>query len=239
MKKLKLNLINKNKPSFLNNFSEILFSWEELEHLLNLRPFVNSKRFAFSMQPGSPRVHYNWKHEAWLTDVNSWPPTMIDEVINKYVVHLPDSSRANQKINNVCQQLEKKFNCPADAHIYFSVKGKDELPGFEEHFDRPSNLIIQVHGETRFKIWNKTTDESLLYSRDDFKIWKKHRDENLKDVKPVIDKVMKPGDAVWVPPFYWHRADSLTKRLSISFPIATDFHSPLSPSQDRHWIEIK
>jgi quercetin dioxygenase-like cupin family protein len=46
---------------------------------------------------------------------------------------------------------------------------------------------------------------------------------------------MQPGDLIFIPKNTLHEATSLSKRLSISFPIAE--HLDLPP-QDRKWIRI-
>ena len=49
--------------------------------------------------------------------------------------------------------------------------------------------------------------------------------------------MLSPGDIVYIPAYFWHRATSKTKRLSISFPSAAD--TSKINSQDREWLNIE
>lgn len=199
---------------FPNAFSHIL-SWEELESLLNLRPFLNNKRL-FLITPET----YTWYNQEWLTDIDTYPAAVLAEALKKHMCFIIDASRVNQNINNICQELENIFvSSAADAHIYFTVA--DELDqGFGIHWDYSHNLIIQTEGETKFKVWDKTGESMRLDSIPE---------------EPLIDVVMKPGDAICIPRLYYHQAISLTKRLSVSFPINVNANLP---SQDRTWIKF-
>ena len=95
--------------------------------------------------------------------------------------------------------------------------------GFGIHSDGSHNLIVQVEGKTRMEIWDiKDIDAK----------------NNIKclDILPVIDVIMKPGDCVFIPKRYWHKASSKMKRLSVSFPSCPDID--VSNAQDRVWINI-
>lgn len=191
-----------------------LFSWSELESLLNLRPFVNDKRFTIVNDN-----NYEWDYCSWLTDVNSFPPNIIQEVIKQNVCYLKDCSRVNKQVNSVCKELERVTDLPTDAHIYFSITETD-VKGFGTHWDYSHNLIVQVEGETHFRVWGETPDKTnrVIESKDD----------------PQLNVIMRHGDAIFVPAYVLHCATSVTQRLSISFPMTMDekFH------QSRDWIVL-
>ena len=50
-----------------------------------------------------------------------------------------------------------------------------------------------------------------------------------------MNVVLNPGDVIFIPKFMVHQAISLSKRLSISFPMSVMLDGT---SQDRHWIKI-
>jgi hypothetical protein len=202
---------------FKNKIKDI-FSWSELEHLLNFRPYINNKRFI--MANCFNYEDYVWRNEAWLTDVNSWDPDVLSKAIKKHVCGIVDASRVNPKINQICKELEEHFNLTTDAHIYFSLIKKHK-EGFGAHWDKSDNMIVQVEGKTRFKVWNKT-NESVTDKKD------------LKKESIILDEVLEKGDVIWIPSHVWHEAISLEKRISISFPC---FKSSL-PSQNRKWIKL-
>ena len=114
---IKDKILQCNPCYFINAFPKI-FSWAELESLLNLRPFVNNKRFKVINDR-----QYQWGLEGWLSDSNTYPPTLLEEELKKYVCYFSDSSRVNAAVNNICKELEELFlNSCCDAHIYYCCK---------------------------------------------------------------------------------------------------------------------
>lgn len=211
-----LEKIKELKPAHFQNAFSKFFTWQELENLLNLRPFVNAQRLTFLKDD----ARYEWPRQTWMTDVNCYPPTLIDQEIKGYHAYLSDASRVNKDVNAICDQLETALKGCADAHIYFNLT-EDGRRGFGIHWDFSHNLIVQMEGETQMQIWN----EEVMGARN----------MTMLQESPVIDVVMKPGDAVFVPMRTYHCATSLSKRLSVSFPISYD---DSTPCQERHWIKI-
>ena len=183
-----------------------IFSWEELERLLNLRPFVNHKRFHILNDK-----NYTWHNPGWASD-NSYPPSLIQEEIKKYVCYLSDCSKVNKEINELCKLIEDQTGSEVDAHVYFSFVYQDQDIEKYIHKDKSNNLIIQIDGETSFKVWDKE-QTNLLY-----------------------DIVMRAGDVLYIPAGYWHGALSLSRRLSISIPVSPH---QVELREDRHWIQLK
>ena len=162
-----------------------LFTIKELECLLNLRPFLNKERLVLTEDKS-----YSWFGYSWQTDKDTVPASIIKQIIKKDVAYIRDAGKANEKINNMCKELEIIFNRPVDCHIYFSFKKNVE--GFKKHNDQADNFIVLCEGEMKVEVWS---DE-------------------------VVTKIMKPGDYVFIPKNIDHRITPLTdKRLSCSFPI--------------------
>ena len=148
-------------PHFGRGISK-LFSFKELEHLLNLRPFVNTARFIPVFEEGE---EYSWRNTSWSSDNNSWPIPIVSKLLNKTTAYLKDCSRVNYKINSFCEKLEKMFNCPVDCHIYFSFK-KNAL-NFGRHNDKNDNFITVINGSIQCEIWhNNKVLKSVLKSGD-------------------------------------------------------------------------
>lgn len=207
-----INILTKkfdySKPQLIKSFSDNIFSWKELENILNLRPFLSMKRF-FYIAP--TEEVFNWPNESWLTDVNTYPPTLVDNLIRTKTCYIIDCSRINEKINSICSLLEILTKKPVDAHIYFTLNEKSK--SFPPHKDENDNIILQVEGESNIKVW-------------------KNNDVN---TKPVIDVILKKNDAVYIPNNMYHQAISQSKRLSISFAMG---NANLTKSQERYWIKI-
>jgi len=139
--------IKKLKPFFKKNILPDLVTWNEIERVLNFRPFVNNNRFHILSNK-----KYNWPSGGWLTDNNTYPADIILSEMSKYVCYIQDCSRINKKINDVCQQLENTLNIPTDAHIFFSLN-KINLKGFGKHNDAQHNLIVCVDGSFIIKVY--------------------------------------------------------------------------------------
>ena len=142
-----INNLEENKVSF-GSIKEKLFTFKELETLLNLRPFTNNKRFIFIK---SADRTFGWHNNCWATDQNCWPISLIKKLTKEGTCYLIDCSRANLKINNVASQLEKKFNSPVDCHIYFSLYRNSA--SFKKHKDMAHNFIVACEGEIKFEIF--------------------------------------------------------------------------------------
>lgn len=188
-----LNKILLFKPFYEKNVLENIYSFNELENLINLRPFMNDKRVYILNNE-----KYSWNTGDWLTDNNTYPPDLFHNILKKNVVYLRDCSRVNSKINYICKQLEDKTNFPTDAHIFFSLKEKEtDLLGLGKHKDTQHNLVLVVEGSFNCKVWLNNNEEI-----------------------PLIDIEMKKNDIIFVPAGFYHQVIPYTKRLSISFPMA-------------------
>ena len=211
-----LNKVKQRTPFFQKQaINSNIFSWAELEGLLNLRPMVKVDRFFINFIRSDLRPTYNWINPNWATE-NAYPASLIQEEIKKYVCFLIDCSKANRSINEICAQLEDVSKAATDAHIFFSFITKDLSFDQYVHKDVSDNLIVQIDGKTNFKVWD------TICPREHFN-------------KPVLDVVMEPGDIIYIPKDIWHGAFSLTKRLSVSFPMAV---SAPAAMEDRHWISL-
>ena len=178
---------------------------------------------------GNPR----WKADGWSLNPYTVPPSLLKTLIQKNHGHLVDCSRISESVNEFSKTLEESYQTPAavDAHIYFDLT-ETLTDGFQIHFDNPDTLIVQMEGRTKFEVWDNKQFSCDL----------NNRHKSLVDLPgdPIIDVVLEPGDAIFIPRLTYHRAKSLTKRLSISFPIARKewTMSPEFSMTDRHWIKL-
>lgn len=210
----KKKIINclKNKIPFSQKklFKNKLTSWKEIEQLINCRPFVNSARFKIPLG-----YSYNWNFEQWLTDVNTYPPSIISKIIKTHWFYLIDCSRINKKINNVCKYLETITDMPTDAHIFISNKPSKNFDNksFGRHKDTQDNLIVSVEGSQKIALYKKDNPTEIEF-----------------------EKTFKPGDAIFIPAGRFHKITGLEKRMSISFPMI--LNSNTFPKQEREWITL-
>ena len=192
-----------------NAIDPSIFSWNELERILNLRPFVNSSRLRLLNSKS-----YRWIAGWWLSDRDTYPPKLLHKEVKNCVSVLHDCSRINESINSLCGELEKITNFPTDTHIFFSFRKGEE--GLNAHQDDSHNLILLLDGMVYFKIWGKDDPLDKYYD-------------------PSVDVDMSSGDVVYIPANVYHQSTPLSdKKLSLSFPMSISG----GICEDRHWITL-
>ena len=210
------------EPKFIKQYHPELFSWKELEYLINIRPLMTQKRSKILFEE---ETYFKWRSTGWQKDKNCYPPTLIRKLIEENICYFTDMSRCTEKINAFAKSLEDEYEHQTDAHIYMCRNIELEHP-FGAHFDTSHNVIVQCEGTTNFKVWNGVDPKSN---------YTKMTPEELPG-EPVLDVEMEPGDAIWIPMYHPHLATSRTKRLSVSFAINKN---PLKEGfEDREWVRI-
>ena len=202
------------KPKYKKSAFKSLFTWKNLETLINIRPLMSLERVVI------PAVHqsFRWNYDNWMINPQTYPAKLLRELIEDNVCYFQDMSRYTEELNSFASSLEDEYNESVDAHIYVCRNTKIKHP-FGIHFDQSDNVIVQCEGTTNFKVWNevdKNVDRSNM---------------NISD-NPILDVDMNSGDAIWIPKYYPHLATSATPRMSVSFPISGD------NLQERDWVKI-
>jgi|TARA_B100001094_G_C17853887_1_gene634023 hypothetical protein len=204
----------------IKNLYKNLLTWEELEYLINVRPLLTYERVHFG-----GKDNCKWEDTAWCLDNDCFPPSTVGDAIRNGVCYFLDMSKSTEKINRLCKVFERKYQKPVDAHVY-ACKNLDAVHPFGTHFDYNNNIIVQCEGVTNFKVWYdwlcdpKGDNGNLTLTED-----------------PFIDCDLEPGDAIFIPAFFPHRATSITERLSVSFPTEINSDSELK-FEDRTWIKL-
>jgi hypothetical protein len=208
--------IKNNRPYYIPDAIHTIFSWQELENLLNLRPFASTSRLTILSNET-----YSWRASDWSSDFNCYPPSLLNILLKEHVAYFRDATRVNKHVNEIAKDIEDLTGLTTDAHIYFALNTKGKSFGI--HNDINDNMIVQIEGQTNFKVWDIKAEEDGPNNIDSLE----------KD--PIIDVTMKPGDVIGIPRKYWHSAISQTPRMSISFAM-----SPCAVKQfeDRNWINI-
>jgi len=183
-----------------------LFTWKELELLINQKVYLVPERCKID-----DCEIIKWPISRWDVNPNEMPPNLFYQHLeNKTgVFYFRDMSKYKFQFNEICKELEEKHRRPFDTHIFVHYNNLDVPHPFGCHWDTQNNVIVQCEGETHWKVWqqinpNDYPDETGAGSL------------NLKS-KPILDVVLKSGDALWLPQYYPHEAKSKTKRMSISF----------------------
>jgi|TARA_R100000742_G_C4266958_1_gene85100 hypothetical protein len=133
-----------------------LFSYEELERILNLRPFMSVNRFKVC----NSVEKFTWANNIWSTDKYCWPSDVIEKLTKDQTCYITDCSKINKRINIIAQHLENRFKKAVDCHIYFSLNRKANH--FKKHKDKSHNLIVASEGVIKVKIFSETVIEKVL-----------------------------------------------------------------------------
>tara|TARA_B100001059_G_scaffold234351_1_gene276682 strand:- start:12204 stop:12899 length:696 start_codon:yes stop_codon:yes gene_type:complete len=113
----------------------------------------------------------------------------------------------------------------ASMHIYAGLK---DCKSFKIHEDYANNFIVQVDGETHWRVYNNRASNIVGQIHE----WSLTHD----DLDCAIDVTMKPGDVLYIPARCYHHAQPSGKRLSVSIPMQHGY--PHLKPRDRHWYEI-
>ena len=214
------------ETKYVEGYIPHLFSWNELSNIINIRPLLTGQRVQL-LDP--EKREFNWLVSGWNHDPNCYPPSLIRDLLNEMVVVFTDMSRATEKINDFANSIENTYQRNVDAHVYVCRNPELEHP-FGAHIDGAHNIIVQCEGETNFKVWDKVENgEKLLEEKKNVKM--------KIDDAPILDVIMKPGDAIWIPLHYPHLATSLTPRMSVSFPFTPRGLMSIA-HEDRNWISL-
>ena len=131
---------------------------------------------------------------------------MIENFLEESTCFMPDCSRASEKLNYICAMIETLVGVPTDVHLYFS-RYKTAPNYFGIHKDVTHNLIVQLEGTTKW------TCGSRPYFGAEVNVERYYDDDS------VIEETLEPGDCIFIPAFVFHRPESITKRISASFPM--------------------
>tara|TARA_B100000945_G_scaffold258397_1_gene216109 strand:+ start:572 stop:1198 length:627 start_codon:yes stop_codon:yes gene_type:complete len=205
------------KVHYEANYWDDLFSWKDLERLINIRPLMTTDRVNILGDEGGLK----WSNTGWTKDPNCFPPSLIKDALDKNIIFFSDMTKCTKKVNDFSKMLEKEYRLQTDAHIYVCRNTNIEHY-FGAHFDWSDNVIVQCEGETNFKVWDKVKDRE----QQPYKM-------NITE-DPILDVVMKPGDAIWIPRYHPHEAISRSIRLSVSFPMYNFGHF----FEERKWISL-
>ena len=141
------------KVHYEANYWDDLFSWKDLERLINIRPLMTTDRVNILGDEGGLK----WSNTGWTKDPNCFPPSLIKDALDKNIVFFSDMTKCTKKVNDFSKMLEKEYRLQTDAHIYVCRNTNIEHY-FGAHFDWSDNVIVQCEGETNFKVWDKVKD---------------------------------------------------------------------------------
>jgi hypothetical protein len=110
------------------------------------------------------------------------------------------------------------------AHTYYMFLGGEGQRTLL-HNDQPCNFYVQVSGEKKWTLFSPR-DSSLLYPVAGSTAYVRS-EVNLSSpdssAHPLFAQAqryeahLRPGDILWVPPFWWHEVENLTETIAVSY----------------------
>jgi ribosomal protein L16 Arg81 hydroxylase len=209
---------NEHKKKF---FSEII-SWEGISDYLNNDRAVSGFQM---IAPGdiklcmekkglTPENHYSWGRAP------QWDKAKAHKLWNEgHSMILTKASQLSPNMNAIAGAVEEGFpNGAADAHFYCSPN--KNAATFPCHADRDDNYLVHAIGTVHWQVWNvrmkreKDGGRWTYIGRSTISV-----EEESKLGTPVIDIYLGPGDLLYIPAGYFHKATPVGARVSISVPL--------------------
>lgn len=174
---------------------ENLFSWEDINHLLNTTSPRGSIKLVYDRKTLESSQLANLAH--WLNEgatlVIDWLQT-IDEFVYRFA-----------------QELARDMNTPVNINCYVSCPNKQ---GFDLHFDRHDVFIVQVEGRKHWRVFEPTLVNTPIQAMECNLAACEPPDPGSD--APYCDCGLEQGDVLYVPRGHWHYAVAETPSIHLT-----------------------
>jgi len=193
------------KPLLFRNYvqdANLLATWTDVEFCIN-----NPWQYNLSVihKTTGQRIPINVQPAFWFGKDIPDKRAILDKVKLGHTLVIENFSVHSVGTHNLAKRIEDLFSVNCDMHVYCSL---DKSSSFGIHCDQPPNFILQVEGETAWKVFDKT----LKGQYNSNTITEQEAGE------AVIDTILRPGDMLYIPKRMYHQATPFEKRISISIP---------------------
>ena len=183
-------VIKSNKPKFKD-----YFSWKEFDNYLNQKDIGSWDR-TNQLQIVTDRGRWCKKK-----DPNPKTREEIFELWNEgHSFILTLSEFLNENLWKQCQEFEKHYG-GGQANIYCSKR--EDAKVFPIHADSTDNFLFHVRGKIRWFIYNEFHNKGMPYRPNSTTL--------------LESFVLDEGDLLYIPKGQFHRVETLSPRISISF----------------------
>ena len=207
------NLLNLRSKYIENMFDPHMVSIGDINDYFNHRRCIPDELQVIDPST-SEKKDYSYINTQWRKEYDHRMIENLWSTGHSFIIHSPHIS---PRVRKTVKEIEAKNNVSCDAHTYC---GRADSKSFHPHSDNVHNLIVQCSGQSLWKVWKHSTAMSMTFP-------------NLDDTDVMIEVVMKPGDAIFIPKGKIHQAKALTDRISVSFP----FMPGPTPLQDEINLE--
>lgn len=224
------NLLFEDKAHVFKNLIKeynTLADWNQIEECINY-PHLYDFELIDSL---GNKIEIPRHQKAWTTNKLVQDKQFIAEHVNKgNGLIITNYDHKNKEVTTLCGYLEEIFDIHCSAHLYC---GLEDSRSFWIHEDYPSNIIIQVEGTTRWRIFKNRI--SSMY-----KTGTMNGQLSLEDLEIEIDTILEPGDVLYIPSRAYHLAEPKGERISISIPCWTKLPTDLNTVKaDRNFYSIR
>lgn len=126
------------------------------------------------------------------------PGRLLAELDHGATLVLQGLHRYHPPLGALCRQLETELTHPVQANAYLTPAGEH---GLGPHYDTHDVLVLQVAGRKHWTVHRPTRPLPLASQP-----WSTS-DQRLADV--VLERTLEPGDALYLPRGFPHRADAV------------------------------
>lgn len=95
------------------------------------------------------------------------------------------------------------------------------------HFDQDHNFFVQIHGRKRIVLFPPSASDWLYPYPRTHPLWHKSQVDFQRPVRSVfpdydralssaLQVTLEPGDLLYIPPYWWHRVETLSSSASVS-----------------------
>mmetsp|Transcript_11030 Transcript_11030/g.16680 ORF Transcript_11030/g.16680 Transcript_11030/m.16680 type:complete len:706 (-) Transcript_11030:15-2132(-) len=135
-------------------------------------------------------------------------------------VRLLCPQKHNDEVHSLLSNMECEFGCMVGSNAYLTPGGSQNQ-GFAPHYDDIEALVLQLEGYKRWLVYPPFSKVATLprESSKDF------TEDDMKDVRPVIDIELGPGDVLYMPRGWIHQANTCrSKHHSLHLTVSSWQH---------------
>lgn len=198
--------INKNPQTAFLGIQEFdpsnLIYWNEIENYFN-NPYLYDKDMVYIIDEYGSIETLQEKIYPWSSTSRLSAKEIFDNINGGKSFYCANFNKFNERCNTLSSEVYQNIqNINLDFHVYGGMKSSSE--SFSIHRDYANNIILQIDGESHWRVYN--ADSSI-------------QERNLcsdEKLQLLIDYTLKPGDLLYIPMGNYHKCKPLSKRLSIS-----------------------
>ena len=176
-----------------------LFTWDDLNRLLNATTFPNKQIFTSSYKAKTVD-----SFAKMLQDCRDGASMIVNRI-----------HELDPKIGDMTRALEAETGEPMNVNMYLSQPTKAAFP---RHFDRHDVFVMQLYGKKAWCVCESTLEKPIFEMAEDSTVAPK---------EALLECELQPGDLLYIPRGQWHNAlaqGGLSMHLTLGINARTGIH---------------